>query len=204
MLGYSSSPISTVFMPNSQLDRPPTPHQHVQLPARADQARKSTGRVAGWLSTTVGLLSLVYMGITGAKRVLVSSGWPSVEATVTKTSLEALERYIKSEKRNSTTFWLTIEVRYTVDGKDYLSKKTDIYEDFQTAVVQSLRREYAQGTHHQIFYNPARPQEIVLTRPSGLAFWWDAVIGASIEILSGVFYGTIITGLGIWLIQRSR
>jgi hypothetical protein len=131
----------------------------IRAPAKKRDRDRAWGMIGGFI-TAVGILVLLSLGWIAYSDYRIVKTWPTVNAQVTS---NRVRRYLGSSGsgryyREVTHFEVTVEFRYSVAGKLFVSPSSEDLTSPQVA-QQELAR-YAQGRWHEIRYNPRDPNDI--------------------------------------------
>jgi len=110
---------------------------------------------AGLLFTTV--------GINGIVRASESTGWPSVQGKVMKSSVERERSRDQSTRRSRTTYRARVEYRFTVDGSEFRGDRV-AYGDHggKRKHAQRIVSRYRKGEVVAVHYKPEDPRVCLL------------------------------------------
>ena len=139
--------------------------------------------------------SLVFLGIIllgasvwiGYRPYRIMKTWPAVDAEVVHTEMVSrTTRSLGSHLGRGTIYGATFVFRYAVNGQPYVSQADIGYRTSSQTEMAKWVREFAEGTHHTIRYDPADPLRISLAAgfdaaafAPALAFLrWALILGA--------------------------
>lgn len=140
----------------------------------------------GWVSLITGLVSAGFVfGETRQRRWLASlAPWPRVRGEVVSSSVEPFDGGHRRSWYNGMiqevvhSYMPVVEYRYTVDGRNYLSR--NIQADMTIAGSERYAQRYvdrfAPGTIVDVMHDPENPARAALETTSG--FGWTLIIAA--------------------------
>ena len=115
------------------------------------------------------ILGIVIVGIVfiviGIKGIKQDNTWPDTQGTIQ--SIELIHEAVDSEDTDE----YEVMVKYTVDGKTYVSDLHEYQDDFEVGKEITIR------------YNPEAPDAIVLP---GKTVWIIAVIAGVVVAIGGI------------------
>lgn len=155
--------------------------------------------------TTFLFLGLILVGSAGwnaHRQYRILTQWRSVDAQVTECRIVSGPHSHEDVNRHWTTtteYWLSMNVRYTVAGRDYIGHLSTSASDDYNA-VRRWEDENAPGTHQRIRYDPRDPADI--GHDVGFSFF-DNVAGPLFAALVGIFF-LAIAGKFLALMRRVR
>ena len=146
-------------------------------------------RALGFALVFLGVILLGASVWIGYQPFKIMKTWPSVDGEVART--EMVSRSTRSLGSLRTVYGAVFVFRYAVSGQPYVSPVDVGYRTSSQAEMAKWVREFAQGTHHTIRYDPADPLRISLATgfdaPSfapALAFLkWALILGAAGVVL---------------------
>ncbi|MCE9545538.1 MAG: DUF3592 domain-containing protein, partial [Planctomycetia bacterium] len=100
---------------------------------------------------------LEYAAINWLNKASASQTWSHTEMAVLSTEVTA------QSHRYGTTYIPNVRYRYRVNGADYVGTRIAFYElGGSEDHAQTTIRDYAVGTRHRVYYDPAHPADSVL------------------------------------------
>jgi hypothetical protein len=157
-----------------------------------------------YLFLLVGLSMLGGAGWALAQSLVILRTWPEIQAEVTRSKM--FSHVVTSEKReedpmdssrtrtvrtSTTMYGAQLELRYTVNGREYNTPTGAGYETSDAGTMSELVARYAVGTRHPIRYNPSNPGDIrIEVSNTGIFIMLPLIVGT---------LGAISTGTGVWL-----
>jgi Protein of unknown function (DUF3592) len=142
-------------------------------------------RLIGGVFAAVGL-GLISVGSWTGYSIRTAKPLPAVNAQVSSSQVRHYVYTGGRSHRDIDCFEAIIEFRYSVAGQGYLSPSSESCITSSTEANQALAL-YAQGSLHEIRYNPADPNEIVFSRDSNpwIACYIFLGIGVVFVLLGG-------------------
>jgi hypothetical protein len=130
--------------------------------------------VVGTLLTVAGVLNL-----SGQK---AATKWPSVEGVILESKVVTEERQMEKLKKVD-AYRAAISYRYSINGKDYLSKQVQHDPETKTysAFADNLVKTFPVGKKVPVFYNPDNPSEAVLLAGSGFQSYVMIGLGIAMD-----------------------
>jgi Protein of unknown function (DUF3592) len=161
------------------------------------RAGRTARELIGFFLILLGLGGLLAIGLGGTS-FYITRNWVKADAVVTRnwTTSQAVSR--RSSEGNGPEpreTILHIEFRYKVNGREFVAPVTNTYGEDKGYLVHGDVNIYSPGSAHAVYYNPARPNEIVLGKGSSLSLLVLIALGAGTQIF---------TFVGWRLILRSR
>jgi len=145
--------------------------------------------IAGIAFALFGIYMLIH-AMTGYRKALASSSWPSVNGILTDVRLWGLRR-IDGEMKDVEK--LIVEYDYEVSGQKYTGRSPTFYTLVYPETLEFAQRHPA-GSNIKVHYNPEDPSESVLiTGVKKNKPYSDLILGAL-----GVITGAVIATLG-WM-----
>ena len=134
------------------------------------------------------LFSLLFLGVAGwlfIENLRILKTWPEIQAEVTSSQLtshvETREEKIRDSDGSSsssrtrtvrtTMYGAAINLRYTVNGREYNTPTTAGYETSNSGMMQDVVQSYAPGTRHTIRYDPSDPGKVRIEVSNTLLFF---------------------------------
>jgi hypothetical protein len=119
-----------------------------------------TGRSVASRRIVLGILvvaGLVFLG-RSFSRYMILKAWPALDAQVTGNRVRS--HVVSSGRKNpdSTHFEVTVDFRYSVEGKELVGAWSEDFDSFKAA--QDELAIYAPGSRREILYNPRNPNDI--------------------------------------------
>lgn len=120
-----------------------------------------------WVAVVPGSALFLWLGLYSLVYQLRAKRWPATTCTIQFNDIES------RRNRYLTTWHPVVSYVYEVEGKRYTNDTIRILgRDFSRASAEAYASKYVQGTTRRCFYNPANPQQAVLTR----GMRWDIPI----------------------------
>lgn len=143
---------------------------------------RQNSRLFGAFLTCVGLPSVVIGLWMGHIQSTVIKTWPTVDAEVIKSQVNATRGTTRNGFR-VTRYEAEIEFRYTVGGKQYTSRSTPGYITARYSVMKRIVDTYAPGTRHPIRYNPEYPNIILFNAGYNFDFFLLPIMFGGLGLL---------------------
>lgn len=139
----------------------------------------------------VGVLLIIGLafGAIGGRQIvtgIASRSWPSVEGTVTNTTVDVdttrSRRSNSNRRRTTTSYFAVVEYSYTVNGRTFTSDRISAGEPqhgtSNRAAADSFLTRYPKGGGVSVYYDPRDPASAVLQKgAAGVASWFMALGG---------------------------
>jgi Protein of unknown function (DUF3592) len=175
--------------------------QPINLAAVNTKAAKVISLVIKFFALFPLLMGFVFLCIaaySGYSRFDVLKHWPSVDAVVTQSRLEHHQETMNDKNGSHTTTVYTpqIELRYTLNGKEYTTPARAGYSSSNYAEMKQKVDNYAPGTHHAIRYNPANLNDIRYDVAATFDYFTLPVV------MGGAGLVAFLIGLGLFTVGR--
>jgi uncharacterized protein DUF3592 len=131
-------------------------------------------------------LWLIWNGLIGGEHARIVDNWPAVTGTVHESGQVALRSVSGTSNSSSTSYKVTIVYRYYVNKGEFNGRFEEITQSNPTA--NGLEARFKKGTHPQVYYNPASPEDSCIIRPSIWEHYFAVVIGFPLLIVSTVLF----------------
>ncbi len=161
---------------------------------------KSIGTILRFLGFGLIVLALFFVGLAtwiGYRPYRIVRTWPAVDADVVESKVyTAISRGVRNQGRPITVYGAWAQLRYTANGREYLSQIDIGYRTSVAGEMDGWTRRLAPGTRHRIRYSPEDPNRINLT------VGYDAVSFAPSVALSRWALVLGVLGLTMLLVKR--
>lgn len=149
--------------------------------------KKQTAWIVGSIFA-LGEVIFLGFGISDLYHQYTILHWPSADAVVTYWGILSTEGRSGRHDTLTVTYWLNLELRYTVNGREYLTP-SKIGDSDQLEIAKEAG-SYKRGTHHRIHYNPIDPGKIRM----------EVDYDFTVPIILGVF-ALIIAGVAVFFVR---
>jgi Protein of unknown function (DUF3592) len=127
----------------------------------------------------------------GYREHTAAAKWPTVDAQVTRSAIESTVFHSRHQL-DTTVYTLRVTYQYSVGGKNYLANAPPSASTSNSQTIQARLHDFAPGTHHTIWYNPAQPDDIRSETASAVETFSSPII---LAVFGG---GGIFLGLILW------
>jgi hypothetical protein len=140
------------------------------------------GRVAGFALGCLLLLVALGFGWSGLqdlRTARASAGWAAADGRIVVTTFD--QNVGRRRRSSSTTYYVTINYTYTVDGQTYSGDRYSVvsssFVSSNAEATQEVLRRYPEGAAVTVYYDPARPGAAVLERGGfGFGSWFGFLV----------------------------
>ncbi len=132
-------------------------------------------RIFLWFIVLLGVGSM-YLGLNTMNLARQSTGWPSVQGTVTESRIHS-ESHPGAGKKP--TYHANVEYAYTVDGEEHTGDRVSFgeYGTNDPSHAQAIIGRYPKGNTVAVYHDPDRPGESVLEPGSHGIPWFYLILG---------------------------
>lgn len=125
--------------------------------------------------------------------------WPTVDAQVTRSAIETTIFHSRHQL-DTKVYTLRVAYQYSVGGKTFISSAPPSASTSNPQTIQVSLKDFAPGTHHMIWFNPAQPDDIrseagnTFETFSSSLIW---AIGGGVQLIFGLLLWRAGKGIGI-------
>ena len=131
---------------------------------RGAQAMKNLWTLLRGLGFSLVFLGIILLGASvwmGYRPYKIMKTWPTVDGEVVRAEMVSrTTRSLVGRTASRTIYGAAFVFRYAVNGQPYVSQADIGYRTSSQAEMAKWVREFAEGTHHTIRYDPADPLRI--------------------------------------------
>lgn len=148
-------------------------------------------RLIGYIFLPIGLVLLGLAAWLFEERREILNTWPEIQAEVTHSEIT------DSRSDEATAMYSALYIfRYTVNGREYISKDTPGYSTSSYSSMGEKVQKYAPGTRHVIRYDPKNPGKIRIEVGYNLTTFGIPLMVTAMGLIFG--------GLGLGVVRGLR